>query len=159
MTSAHGRVPAGKAAARPSRGLPERLVSPLQGDVRRPALAALDDRSSLIAERVRAGLARARSEGKRLGAPQLLRHSKSESVRPWRLLGGPVRVIAKQFGVDPRTVQRLDQSSVSLTRWGFPNQLQNDSRWRTEGHLPWGLPLRCGGTIPAARVLIIGIWY
>src|SRR5258706_13393635 len=24
------------------------------------------------------------------------------------------------------------QSSVSLTRWGFPNQLQNDSRWRTE---------------------------
>jgi hypothetical protein len=43
----------------------------------------------------------------------------------------------------------LYQSSVSLTRWGFPNQLQNDSRWRTEGRLPWGLPLRCGGTIPA----------
>src|SRR4029453_19085949 len=45
--------------------------------------------------------------------------------------------------------ENLYQSSVSLTRWGFPNQLQNDSRWRTEGRLPWGLPLRCGGTIPA----------
>jgi len=38
---------------------------------------------AMIAERVRAGLARARSEGKRLGRPP-------KSVRPWRLLGGPV---------------------------------------------------------------------
>jgi hypothetical protein len=44
----------------------------------------------MIAERVRAGLSRARSEGKRLGRPQLPPHLKSESVRPWRLLGGPV---------------------------------------------------------------------
>jgi DNA invertase Pin-like site-specific DNA recombinase len=42
---------------------------------------------AMIAERVRAGLARARSEGKRLGRPP---HSKNESVRPWRVLGGPV---------------------------------------------------------------------
>jgi DNA invertase Pin-like site-specific DNA recombinase len=45
---------------------------------------------AMIAERVRAGLARARGEGKRLGRPQLLPHWKSESVRPWRLLAGPV---------------------------------------------------------------------
>src|SRR2546430_15269424 len=46
---------------------------------------------AMIAERVRAGLARAKSEGKRLGAPgRLPSHSKNESVRPWRLLGGPV---------------------------------------------------------------------
>jgi DNA invertase Pin-like site-specific DNA recombinase len=45
---------------------------------------------TMIAERVRAGLARARSEGKRLGRPQLPPHSKNESVRPWRLLGDPV---------------------------------------------------------------------
>jgi hypothetical protein len=37
----------------------------------------------------------------------------------------------------------LYPSSVILTRLGFPNQLQNDSRWRTEGRLPWGLPLQC----------------
>ena len=45
---------------------------------------------AMIAERVRAGLARARSEGKRLGRPQLPPHSKNESVRLWRLLGGRV---------------------------------------------------------------------
>ena len=38
---------------------------------------------AMIAERVRAGLARARSEGKRLGRPP-------KSVRPWRLRDGPV---------------------------------------------------------------------
>src|SRR6266404_9414077 len=45
---------------------------------------------AMIAERVRAGLARARSEGKRLGRPQLPPRSKNESVRPWPLLAGPV---------------------------------------------------------------------
>jgi DNA invertase Pin-like site-specific DNA recombinase len=46
---------------------------------------------AMIAERVRAGLARARSEGRRLGRPRRLpSHLKNESVRPWRLLGGPV---------------------------------------------------------------------
>src|SRR5262249_29655401 len=42
---------------------------------------------AMIAERVRAGLARARGEGKRLGRPP---NSKNESARLWRLLGGPV---------------------------------------------------------------------
>jgi DNA invertase Pin-like site-specific DNA recombinase len=45
---------------------------------------------AMIAERVRAGLARARSEGKRLGRPPLPPHSKNEFARPWRLLEGPV---------------------------------------------------------------------
>ena len=44
---------------------------------------------------------------------------------------------------------RLYQPAVVLTRLGFPNQLQHDSRWQTEGRLPWGLPLRYGRTIPA----------
>ena len=43
----------------------------------------------------------------------------------------------------------LYQPSVRLTRLGFPNQLHNDSRWQTEGRLPWGLPFRCGRTIRA----------
>src|SRR6516225_10379887 len=45
--------------------------------------------------------------------------------------------------------QGLYQPAVVLTRLGFPNQLQHDSRWQTEGRLPWGLPLRYGRTIPA----------
>src|SRR5262245_38671734 len=43
-----------------------------------------------IAERVRAGLARARSEGKRLGRPPIAPALEKRSVRPCRLLGGPV---------------------------------------------------------------------
>jgi DNA invertase Pin-like site-specific DNA recombinase len=39
---------------------------------------------AMIQERVRAGLARVRSEGKRLGLPP----RRNESVRLWRLLGG-----------------------------------------------------------------------
>ena len=62
---------------------------------------------AMIQERVRAGLARARSEGKRLGRPptapaleKRIREALSTPGRPG------VRVIAKRFGVDPGTVQR-----------------------------------------------------
>ena len=45
-----------------------------------------------------------------LGVPQSPPHWKSESARLWRLLGDPgVRVIAKQFGVNPGTVQRISR--------------------------------------------------
>ena len=44
----------------------------------------------MMAKRVRAGLARVRGEGKRLGRARLPRYWKNESARPWRLLGGPV---------------------------------------------------------------------
>src|SRR5262245_10625453 len=52
---------------------------------------------SIIQERVRAGLKRARSEGKRLGRPH----------KPGRTEG--VRRIAARFGVDPSTVQRISR--------------------------------------------------
>ena len=65
---------------------------------------------AMIAERVRAGLARAKSEGKRLGRPTIpakledsIRAALAEPGRPG------VRVIAKQFGVDPGTVQRISR--------------------------------------------------
>jgi DNA invertase Pin-like site-specific DNA recombinase len=45
---------------------------------------------AIIAERVRAGLARARGRVNALGVPQSPPHSKNESVRLWRLLEGPV---------------------------------------------------------------------
>ena len=61
-------------------------------------------------ERVRAGLARARSEGKRLGrppiAPELEKQIRDALAKPGR---PGVRQIAKQFGVDPGTVQRISR--------------------------------------------------
>ena len=42
---------------------------------------------AMIQERVRAGLARARSEGKRLGRPPIAPALEKESVRLWRILG------------------------------------------------------------------------
>ena len=65
---------------------------------------------AIIQERVRAGLARARSEGKRLGrpplAPEIEKAIRAELAKPGR---PGVRVIAEQFGVDPGTVQRISR--------------------------------------------------
>jgi DNA invertase Pin-like site-specific DNA recombinase len=74
---------------------------------------------SIIQERVRAGLRRAKSEGKQLGRPPIapalenrIREALNETGRPG------VRVIAKRFGVGPGTVQRIsrpfDDASASL---------------------------------------------
>jgi DNA invertase Pin-like site-specific DNA recombinase len=65
---------------------------------------------AMIRERVRAGLARARSEGKRLGrppmAPELEQRIREALDKPGR---SGVRKIAAQFGVDPSTVQRISR--------------------------------------------------
>ncbi len=65
---------------------------------------------TMIQERVRAGLARAKSEGKRLGRPPIpakledaIRAALAEPGRPG------VRKIAERFGVDPSTVQRISR--------------------------------------------------
>jgi len=66
---------------------------------------------SIIQERVRAGLRRAKSEGKRLGrppiAPELEKRIRDALNKPGRTEG--VRVIAKRFGIDPSTVQRISR--------------------------------------------------
>jgi DNA invertase Pin-like site-specific DNA recombinase len=66
---------------------------------------------SIIQERVRAGLRRAKSEGKRLGrppiAPELEKRIHDALRVPGRTEG--VRVIAARFGVDPSTVQRISR--------------------------------------------------
>jgi len=66
---------------------------------------------SMIRERVRAGLARARSEGKQLGrpriAPELEKRILAALKAPGRTEG--VRKIAARFGVDPSTVQRISR--------------------------------------------------
>jgi Resolvase, N terminal domain len=69
---------------------------------------------AMIAERVRAGLARARSEGKRLGrppiAPTLEKRIREALATPGR---SGVRVIAERFGVNVSTVQRISRPFVA----------------------------------------------
>ena len=69
---------------------------------------------AMIQERVRAGLARAKSEGKRLGrppiAPELERRIREALNKPGRTEG--VRKIAARLGVDPGTVQRISRPFV-----------------------------------------------
>jgi DNA invertase Pin-like site-specific DNA recombinase len=70
---------------------------------------------AMIAERVRAGLARARSEGKRLGRPPIAPSLEKRIREALATPGRPgVRVIAKQFGVDPGTVQRISRPFDSV---------------------------------------------
>jgi DNA invertase Pin-like site-specific DNA recombinase len=65
---------------------------------------------AMIQERVRAGLARARSEGKRLGRPPIPAELENRIRNALHAPGRPgVRKIAAQFGVDPGTVQRISR--------------------------------------------------
>src|SRR5262247_3191553 len=63
---------------------------------------------AMIQERVRAGLARARGEGKRLGRPRL---PAAKEAAIWAALAVPgrpgVRVLARRFKVNASTVQRI----------------------------------------------------
>jgi DNA invertase Pin-like site-specific DNA recombinase len=69
---------------------------------------------AMIQERVRAGLARARSEGKTLGRPRIapgLEKRIQEALRqPGRTEG--VRKIAARFGVNPSTVQNISREAI-----------------------------------------------
>ena len=74
---------------------------------------------AMIAERVGAGLARARSEGRRLGRPPIALALEKRIREALATPGRPgVRVIAKRFGVNPGTVQRIsrpfDGASVAV---------------------------------------------
>ena len=66
---------------------------------------------SIIQERVRAGLRRAKSEGKQLGrpplSPELEERIRKALNQPGRTEG--VRVIAKRFGLSPTTVQKISR--------------------------------------------------
>src|SRR6476469_6837057 len=65
---------------------------------------------AMIQERVRAGLARAVSEGKTLGRPRLDPELEARIRKALNTPGRPgVREIAKQFGVAPGTVQRISR--------------------------------------------------
>jgi DNA invertase Pin-like site-specific DNA recombinase len=65
---------------------------------------------SMIRERVRAGLARAKDEGTRLGRPPIPQATVDAIKVALGQPGRPgVRKIAAQFGVDPGTVQRISR--------------------------------------------------
>jgi DNA invertase Pin-like site-specific DNA recombinase len=65
---------------------------------------------AMIQERVRAGLARARGEGKQLGRPRLAEDIENRIKKALATPGRPgVRKIAARFGVDPGTVQRISR--------------------------------------------------
>src|SRR5213083_2244304 len=73
------------------------------------AIAQLE--RSLIVERVRAGLRRARAEGKRLGRPRLrVDHRRLESVAARKL---PVRLAARELGVSPSSYLRLVRAQAA----------------------------------------------
>jgi len=66
---------------------------------------------SMIQERVRAGLRRAKAEGKQLGRPRIAPELEAKILAalraPARTEG--IRKIAKRFSVDPSTVQRISR--------------------------------------------------
>ena len=68
---------------------------------------------SIIQERVRAGLRRAKAEGKQLGRPRIAPELEAKIVAALKAPGRTegVRKIAKRFGVDPGTVQRISSLS------------------------------------------------
>ena len=73
---------------------------------------------AMIQERVRAGLARARGEGKRLGRPPIAPELEERIRKALTTPGRPgVRKIAERFGVNPGTVQRIARPfEVGATR-------------------------------------------
>ena len=70
------------------------------GDVTSTSLPA---ERAILQERVRVGLARARSEGKRLGRPRIASELEKRFRKVLAIPGRPgVRVIAKRFGLSIR---------------------------------------------------------
>jgi DNA invertase Pin-like site-specific DNA recombinase len=67
---------------------------------------------SIIQERVRAGLRRAKEEGKQLGRPRIAADLETRiltALKARTQTGDSVRKIAARFGVDPSTVQRVSR--------------------------------------------------
>jgi DNA invertase Pin-like site-specific DNA recombinase len=71
---------------------------------------------AMIQERVRAGLARARSEGKRLGRPRIASELEDRIRKALAAPGRPgVRKLAEKFGVNVSTVQRISASPFEVS--------------------------------------------
>ena len=64
---------------------------------------------AIVQERVRAGLKRAKSEGKQLGRPRIAPELEQRIKKALRPLDGQVCAFAKRFGIEPGTVQRISR--------------------------------------------------
>jgi DNA invertase Pin-like site-specific DNA recombinase len=63
----------------------------------------------IIVERVNAGLARAKAQGKKLGRPRVA-GTVEDRIRELRASGLGIKAIAKQLGIGVGTVQRVDKA-------------------------------------------------
>ena len=90
--------------------------------------------SDTISENVRAGLARARQEGKRLGRPPVSDSSKERIIETWRQYGS-VKRAAKELGEPYATVHKVvsaykeehpDEKTVRLELW---LRVENNSKF------------------------------
>ena len=72
---------------------------------------------SMIRERVNAGIARAKARGKHCGRPAL-KPELAQSIRDALAVPGRrgIRVIAKQFGVSPMTMQNLAHAPAGTSQ-------------------------------------------
>lgn len=70
----------------------------------------------LLVERTRAGLKRARAEGKVLGRPSALSNEQQELVRVQRAEGISLGALAKQFGVSRAAIQRVGKRLATAQR-------------------------------------------
>lgn len=76
---------------------------------------------AIIVERINAGLARARAEGRRLGRPTISAAKEAE-IRALRLSGLGIKAVARQAGVGVGTVQRINETMRAMG----PTDLQHD---------------------------------
>jgi resolvase-like protein len=85
---------------------------------------------SMIQERVRAGLARAKDEGKQLGRPRM--RAVEERIREALKGGGSVRKVADRFDVSPGTVQRISRPFEPSVGVAYAGIVSGDEKKATE---------------------------
>jgi DNA invertase Pin-like site-specific DNA recombinase len=110
---------------------------------------------AMIAERVRAGLRRAKDEGKRLGRPRIpaeLEKRIQTALHERKRTGEGVRGIAKRFGVDPSTVQRIRRPFDAVAARG--RERANDVR-RTAVHVSSTCQIRISWE--RAAIALVGV--
>lgn len=66
----------------------------------------------LLLERTQAGVARARSEGKRFGRPESLTDRQKEAARADLAAGGTASEVARKYGTSRQTIMRLKQATA-----------------------------------------------
>ncbi len=86
------------------------LTSPA-GKMTMAVIAAVAEfERDLLVERTQAGLARAKSQGKKLGRPSSLTAEQQAAVQSRRRSGASLGALAREFGVSRSAIQRVERS-------------------------------------------------